>query len=72
MEAQGRRPPKLVIISAFRQHGCVSTPEFAVSGEHLHFLAAILAICSDQSNGDRPVHDQEIPTSSYCHKLSQR
>ncbi|MGO7580573.1 hypothetical protein ACC699_38480, partial [Rhizobium ruizarguesonis] len=56
---------KSVWAQKFWQHGCVSTPEFAVSGEHLHFLAAILAICSDQSNGERPVHDQEIPTSSY-------
>ncbi|NEH97099.1 hypothetical protein U8P76_16810 [Rhizobium johnstonii] len=59
-------------ISAFPQHGCVSTSEFALSGEHLHFLAAILAICSHQSNGDRPAHDQKIHTSRYCRKLSQR
>ncbi|AUW43470.1 hypothetical protein CUJ84_Chr003128 [Rhizobium leguminosarum] len=63
---------KLVISAHSRNIASVSAPEIPLSREHLHFLAAILAICSDQSNGDRPVHDQEIRTSSYCRKLSQR
>ncbi|ARM89144.1 hypothetical protein RHEC894_CH02862 [Rhizobium sp. CIAT894] len=39
---------KLVISAHSRNMAAVSAPEIPLSREHLHFLAAILAICSHQ------------------------